>query len=92
MNLQEQIQEDGSVIVPVHFIYRWRGGLSREQYAVVAKVAEPIWRLACEPARTDLTGMGGRACPVQRTDEPRAVTCDFCKATDEYEEAMRAYR
>lgn len=81
MNVQQTVLEDGRVIVPVHLIYPSPPGVTSASGRPLAADAPATWKVACEPGRYELGGMGGRACPLQRTDDYRAVSCPLCRAT-----------
>lgn len=78
MNVVESVRPDGTAFVPVHWVYRRPG--------------EAEWRVACMPAALEMCARHGlRVPPLQRTDDPRAVACPFCRDTQEFRDAANQY-
>lgn len=78
--IQEMILPDGKRIYPVHFLARKGdpGGI----YVLV---------LACQPTLRNFTA-GPRTPLYKRTEETGAVSCPFCRMTEEFQRAREANR
>lgn len=61
--------------VPVHFVFRRDGELE--------------YRIACMPAAMELSLKAGRPLSLPRTDDPRAVACEFCRSTEDFRAEAR---
>lgn len=87
---------DGSGRVCLHWIYEDKDGPIETVDSVVQTSAGPKllgarrWRMACCPQLTNIDPKreGVRIIPWQRSDDPRAVTCPRCMATDEFKARM----
>ena len=50
------------------------------------------WTLVCMPMMREMHAVQGvRLEPIHRSDDPRAVTCPACKASNEFKRAMATY-
>jgi hypothetical protein len=78
---QEQILEDGTAQVIVHFVFREKKEDS----------PEVKYKIACLTTLDDIEGTGFRSGPYHRSDDPRTVTCQNCLRTGEFMQAMQPY-
>jgi hypothetical protein len=69
MSPQEMLLEDGTKVVPVHFLYRPRLATGRKGG----------WKMACSPEMYAMMKKEGE--PYIRSEDVRAVTCPMCKGT-----------
>ena len=73
MKQQVMILEDGSEINLIHYVHKVRN----------------VNKIACVPTLPEADMCLGKKWYVwQRSDDPRAVSCPMCKATQEYQETV----
>lgn len=75
--IQTAVTPEGKKFQPVHFLCR--KGSYGGTYVLVLACSQHIEKF-CVGRRTPL---------YKRTEEPRAVTCPQCKATQEYQSALQ---
>jgi hypothetical protein len=90
MTTQEMLLEDGSWVLLVHFIYQAPEGLFVGLGLPLTDSKEKRWRIACAPEMLEqnFPTQTGRNFPVQRTNDPRAVSCPNCKQTQMYQDEL----
>jgi hypothetical protein len=86
---------DGTGRVRIHHFVRDGAGPVRLPARVEPTPAGPlrlgggVGKIACRPALADVDRVaGGVARPVLFSDDPRAVTCPECRATEDYQKAQ----
>lgn len=82
--MQVMIQEDGSELLLIHLTFKRGKEYERQEGSLMSKDS---WGVACSPNAVKLHGTHERG-PYQRSDDPRAVTCPMCIATELFREAM----
>lgn len=87
MEGQVMLLEDGSPLHLIHFTYACPAGTSEAKGLPLTPAPRDTYKVACVPnlmeSRPDLT----RPCPLRRSDDPRAVNCPACKATQVFQDA-----
>jgi hypothetical protein len=73
MTHETMIREDGTSFLPVHFVFQ--------------KVWPRDWILACNEQMVQLHALPERPLVMQRSDDPRAVTCPLCQETEAFLDA-----
>lgn len=86
---------DGSGRIRIHWVMRDPEGPVLIHDRVVETSWGPKlmsgsrWRVACQPQRASIApqAQGQKILPFPITDDPRAVTCDLCVATEWFQKA-----
>jgi hypothetical protein len=90
--MQQQMLEDGTVIVLIHFIFKSPRGIIRAQGLPVKQIAQrqDSWKIACVPnmQTEDMSQRFMQQFPWIRSEDPRAVTCPQCMQSPEFKAAL----
>lgn len=88
MMANTMIQEDGTELVMIHFLFQSpRGSVGVEGEPLVE--GELTHKIACSPNALEMSANASRAHPYIRTDDAPSVTCPLCMQTEFFKSAMR---
>ncbi len=88
MKMQEMVLEDGTTLLLIHFLFQSPRGVLQITGRPLLP-SEFTWKIACTPNLMEFGADRSRECPWMRSDDPRAVTCPLCKATEIFQQRLQ---